>query len=138
MNYKDYKRKVKLAEVLDEPLEDDYLAIDKYLRYLHGLKRQDHHLAIDKYLRYLHGLKRQDHHNNFRTDISFTDNYNDLVIIEITLHNAVVLDYNLPTYLFKDKDEIESFLTEFINNELVDFKDGKRISIGKFYYSQSL
>jgi hypothetical protein len=39
MNYKDYKRKAKLAEILDKPLEDDYLVIHKFVQHLDTLER---------------------------------------------------------------------------------------------------
>lgn len=107
MNYRDYKRHVKLAEVLNKPLEGDFLVIDNYVKYLRSLKRQYHH-------------------HDYRMDISFTDIHNGSVIIEIRKYNVVVSDTNLPTYLFKNVDEIEFFLSEFINSELVYLKGVRR------------
>jgi hypothetical protein len=103
MNYKDYKRKAKLAEILDKPLEGDFLVIDNYVNYLYGLKKNYQH--YDEYC---------------ETDVYFYDTDEDLVIIETELSSALVLDHNLPKHLFRDVDKMVVFLTELINKELIN------------------
>jgi hypothetical protein len=105
MKYRDYKRHVKLAEVLDKPLEGDFLVIDNYVKYLSSLKRKYRHYDYDH-----------------RVDIIFTDPYNKFVIIKCITYYAEVWEHNLPSYLFRNKNEVSGFLTEFINSELIDEK----------------
>lgn len=99
MEYKDYKRQVKLAEVLDKPLDSDYLIIDKFVQHLDTLEKND---RGDGYTYY-------SNNNN----PLFVFGHFDLLFFYVYNCDDPIIDVLLKYHLI-----LESFIADIVNNKL--------------------
>lgn len=76
MNYKDYKRQVKLTEVLGKPLECDYLVIDKFVK----LDTLEKNSPVDGYTYYSNNNGLLFIFGNFGLLFFYVYNYDDPIM----------------------------------------------------------